>query len=123
MALAQPPALRNRVRRAFDHGEMKKVCEQFRRGNINNLSPATQALINPPLGNDLVIIADAFVELQEARHAADYDASEFFTRPDALANIALVDQAFDAWKKARHTPNANVFLAALLLNKQWRPGG
>ena len=123
MAPPQPPALRSRVRRAFAHAEMKTVCEQFRRGNINNLAPTTQVLINPPLSNDLVIIADAFVELQEARHAADYDVSEFFTRPDVLAKIALVDQAFDAWKAVRHTPNANVFLAALLLNRQWRPGG
>lgn len=122
MAPAQPPALRDRVRRAFAHAEMKNVCERFRQGNITKLSPATQALIDPPLANDLVIIADAFVELQEARHAADYDMSESFTRPDVLAKIALVDQAFAAWTRVRHTPKANVFLAALLLNRQWRPG-
>jgi len=108
------------VRRAFTHAEMKNVCEQFRLGNINNLSPALQPLINPPLADDLVVIADALVELQEARHAADYDATEFFTRADVLAKIALVDQAFEAWKRVRQTPNANVFLAALLLNRQWR---
>ena len=122
MAPAQPPALRNRVRRAFSHTDMKNVCEQFRRGNIGNLSAPAQALIDPPLASDLVIIADAFVELQEARHAADYDTGEFFTRPDVLAKIALVDEAFDAWKQARHTPNANVFLAALLLSRHWRAG-
>jgi hypothetical protein len=122
MAPAQPPALRNRVRRAFNHSDMKNVCEQFRRGNINNLPAPTQALINPPLTGDLVIIADAFVELQEARHAADYDAGEFFTRPDVLAKIALVDEAFDAWRRVRRTANANVFLAALLLSRQWRAG-
>lgn len=73
MAPAQPPALRNRVRGAFSHADMKNVCEQFRRGQIGHLPPTTQALIDPPLPIDLAIIADAFVELQEARHAADYD--------------------------------------------------
>jgi hypothetical protein len=101
---------------------MKNVCQQFRRGHIGHLPAPTQALINPPLSVDFAIIADAFVELQEGRHAADYDAGEFFTRPDALAKIALVDHAFDAWKRVRHTPNANVFLAALLLSRQWRAG-
>ena len=66
MAPAQPPALRNRVRRAFSHADMKNVCEQFRRGNIGNLPGPTQALIDPPLPIDLVIIADTLVELQEA---------------------------------------------------------
>lgn len=122
MAPAQTPALRHRVRRAFNHADMKTVCDQFRRGNIGNLSAPTQALIAQPLESDLIGRADAFVELQEARHAADYDAGEFFTRADVLAKIALVDQAFDAWKRVRHTPNANVFLAALLLTRQWRAG-
>lgn len=32
---------------------------------------------NQPLSQDFAVIADAFVELQEARHAADYDPSVF----------------------------------------------
>jgi hypothetical protein len=37
-----------------------------------------------------------------------------------LSAIDLVDQAFAAWKTVKDKPNANVFLAALLLNRQWR---
>jgi hypothetical protein len=120
MAPAQPTGLRDRVQRAFVHDEMKKVCEQFRQGNVNNLSPALQVLITNPLDPAFTTIADAFVELQEARHTADYDVSDTFTRPDVLAKIALVEQAFLDWKTVRSTPNANVFLAALLLQRQWR---
>lgn len=120
MAPAKPIELRGRVRRAFAHAEMKKVCQQFRQGNVANLSSALQGLVTQPLSQDIAIIADAFVELQEARHAADYDPSELFIRPDVLAMIDLVDQAFTAWRVVKDTPNANVFLAALLLERKWR---
>jgi hypothetical protein len=120
MAPGQPPGLRDRVRRAFVHEEMKKVCEQFRQGNMNNLNPAIRALIVPPIDPALANVADAFVELQEARHAADYDVADTFTRADVLAKIALVDQSFADWKTLQKTPNGNVFIAALLLNRLWR---
>ena len=53
-------------------------------------------------------------------HSADYDTTEVFSRPDVLSTIDLVDQAFAAWKAVKDTPNANAFLAALLLNRHWR---
>lgn len=121
MAPANPPGLRDRVQRAFVHAEMKTVCEQFRKANINNLSQALQDLVTAPVAPALATIADAFVELQEARHAADYDVSDTFTRPDVLAKIALVEQAFLDWRTVRNTSNGKVFLAALLLQKHWRP--
>jgi hypothetical protein len=99
---------------------MKRACEQFRKGNVNNLSPTLQALITSPIDPAFATIADAFVELQEARHTADYDVLDNFTKADVLAKIALVDQAFLGWRRVRGTPNANVFLAALLLQRQWR---
>ncbi len=71
---------------------------------------------------ELATVAATFVELQEARHSADYDMSQVFSRPDVLSAIQLVDQAFAAWKLVNDRPNANVLLAALLLNRQWRSG-
>lgn len=44
----------------------------------------------------------------------------FFTRPDVLAMIALVDQAFIAWKAVKGTANANLFLAAVQFERKWR---
>lgn len=66
------------------------------------------------------MMASAFVELQEARFAADYDVADTFAKLDVLEKIDLVEQAFAAWRAVRQHPNANVFLAALLLNRQWR---
>jgi hypothetical protein len=120
MAPAKPSNLRVRVQRAFVHAEMKRVCQQFRQGNVNNLPTVLHGRISAPISRDIANVADAFVELQEARHAADYDTSEIFTRPDVLAMIDNVDQAFASRKAVKETPNANVFLAALLLERKWR---
>jgi len=68
---------------------------------------------------ELVDIADTFVALQEERHTADYDVTKKFLRVDVLQKINEVQQAFLDWKNVRQEPNANVFLAALLLQDTW----
>jgi hypothetical protein len=112
-----PGALRGHIGRAFAHGDMKTVCVQFAAG-----SPAarTLPLVALPLAPDLVSVASAFVELQEARHSADYDTSMVFNRFDVLQKIRTARRAFTSWTVVRGTPNASVFLAALLLQKHWR---
>jgi hypothetical protein len=122
MAPRQPTALRARVGRAFAHAEMKQVCQQFQGGHVGALSAAVQALMNGPMEPELAMIAEAFVELQEARHKADYDTTEVFSRADVLSAIDLATQSFAAWKAVNGKPNANAFLATLLLNRQWRGG-
>lgn len=75
-----------------------------------------------PLEPELARVAGAFVELQEARHAADYDVADVFTRFDVLEKIAVVEQAFAAWRTVKRRPNAKVFVAALLFERHWRAG-
>jgi hypothetical protein len=123
MAPARPRPLRDQVRRAFTHGDMKSVCKQFQAGNIANLSARLQALVQTPLEAEFLVVAAAFVELQDARHSADYDFSVPFTRADVLERLDLTERAFQAWRVLRDKPNANVFLAALLLNRNWGRAG
>lgn len=59
-------------------------------------------------------VAEAFVELQQARHEADYDSFRTFTRAEALDLVDLAEQAFVNWRTIRRTIPADVFLAALL---------
>jgi hypothetical protein len=99
---------------------MKRVRRQFRQGDIAKLSSALQTIIEHPLEPELTIVSGAFVELQEARHVADYDVTDTFTKFDVLEKIDLADQAFAAWQVVRDRPNTKVFLAALLLDRQWR---
>lgn len=122
LAPARPAALRARVRRAFVHEEMKQICLQFRHGNVASLSTATRPLITGALEQELATVATAFLTLQQVRHAADYDAVQTFARADVLQTVNEAETAFAAWKAVKGRPNANVFLAALLLGRGWRAG-
>ena len=116
-----PAGLRFQSGRAFDHGNMKNACKSF--ANQNIVDPNNQNniihLIAIPLEPELISVAAAFVDLQEARHRADYNLSLPFERVAVLQKIDLVQQAMADWSTIRNNPNAKVFLAALLLQHRW----
>jgi hypothetical protein len=64
-------------------------------------------------------VAAAFVELQEARHEADYNVNRSFTRLESTNLVARSAQAFATWQGIRNDPIAKSYLAALLLWKKW----
>lgn len=111
-----PLGMRTRARRALDHRSMKEVCKQFSSGGM---SKVLKELIAPPMDPKLGAVAGAFVNLQEARHDADYNVEQSLDRASVSAKVAKARQAFLDWKAVRKTPNAAVFLAALLLHKRW----
>jgi len=111
-----PPGLRYRVQRAFVHSEMQSVCQTFASGG---LTKETESLISPPLETQLRSVAAAFVALQQARYGADYDVSIPLSKYDVLQKIAQAKNAFADWRQVRTTPNAHVFLTALLLQGRW----
>jgi uncharacterized protein (UPF0332 family) len=118
--LATPPrpsGLRAQVRRAFNHADMKVLCRQF--AGRTGLSEQVRSLLLLPLDPGMISIAIRFLELQDERHAADYDMSQSFSRFEVLKMIAGVQIAFDDWPRIRASPNGAVFLTALLLNRQW----
>ena len=67
----------------------------------------------------MIEIAAAFIELQEVRHKADYDVNETFDRVQVVGYVDQAREAMSKWKAIKNTPNANVFLAALLLHSRW----
>src|SRR6266496_5682267 len=71
MRLIAVAGMRSRVGRAFDHGVMKTVCKDYTSLTVN---PAGQ-----PVPQQIRDIASAFVELQEARHRADYNTAMTLT--------------------------------------------
>lgn len=96
---------------------MYEVCQRFAK---EAPVPTTARLLSLPLEVGLQYIARAFVELQDARHAADYDLSTSFDRFAVLRTVEMAGQAFREWALVKDRPNASVFLAALLLQRQWR---
>lgn len=99
-------ALRPRVARSFDHKIMKAVCQDYVKLFSN---PAGQVV---PQG--IRDIASAFVELQKARHEADYDTSATITQAEADTAVIRAEAAFLDWVAVQADPAAEAFLAELL---------
>ena len=95
---------------------MKKICGRFLAAQV---SQPLLALVGPTVSSQLQTVARAFIDLQDARHQADYDLDWFVTREDALHYLGLAWDAFDAWKAIETTAEANIFILSLLLWKNW----
>jgi uncharacterized protein (UPF0332 family) len=113
--IAAGPA-RERFARAFDHRDMKNASRDFASA-APNLPVLTGGL---PIPNPIRQVALAFVNLQEARHEADYNVTARFTRVEVNNLVTRVQQAFDAWKKVRGDPVAALYLGAMLLGNKWK---
>ena len=105
-------ALRHCLGRAFGHSDMRQVAQQFSSGGVSRkLGPG---LNGQPLQPGLVRVAGAFVDLQEARHEADYDRARRFTRREVLDLVEQAEQAFEDWSSVRRSIQADTFLTGLL---------
>ena len=110
--------LRPVAARAFRHATMNAVAKQFTKTDSlgTPLLPAklAPALNGQPLPPALVDVATTFQDLQQARHEADYDLSQRFTRAEVLLFVDQTTQAFSDWRSIRGSLPADTFLAGLL---------
>ena len=105
-------ALRGCLGRAFVHADMKRVAQQFSEGGVSpKLGPGMNG---PAVQPELAGVAATFVNLQQARHEADYDTIRRFTRPDVIDLVDRAEQAFRDWNTVRRSVQADVFLTGLL---------
>ena len=105
-------ALRGCLARAFGHNVMRQVGQQFSDDNVSRkLAPGLNGQALQP---ELVRVASALVELQEARHEADYDPARRFTRREALDLVGQAELAFADWNHVRGSIQADTFLIGLL---------
>jgi hypothetical protein len=108
--------LRQFAARAFVHGKMRLVCEEF-----SKTTPKSELLkpFWPSLGvsgnKDIRIIVKGFIDLQEQRHAADYDLSRPFTRHEANTAADQAREAMDAWDRLKAGSEEIALLFALPL--------
>jgi hypothetical protein len=106
--------VRYRLQRMLNHNEIKLACNRFLQ------IPTTQplaGLLNAPVSDDLRSVALAFVQLQDARHSADYDLNSTWTRAKATGYVRMTQDAFSSWHRSRLTGEANIFLLSFLLLK------
>ena len=111
-----PVRLSHAIRRSITHGDMKSAAK-----GINQPTPPRQytGLLSATPSQDLLDVASHFVNLQEARHSADYDLSIRFSRVNALTKVQEAEDAFKKWKLVRSTDDANVFLSATFFWKNF----
>lgn len=107
---------RQLMARAFDHGTMKSASLPFA-GRGPFLKPVGALFPQLQVPPALREVAKIFIELQEARHWADYDLSRRMSRVDARQHIAAAHRAIETlWPECEGTEAANVYLLTLLLH-------
>lgn len=93
---------RQRFARFFDHGKMRQAAER--------LIGRRNAIGGSPLGNVLQL----FVELQAARHTADYDSGTRWSRKEVLDLVQAAEVALADWKKIEGDEVAQEALLSML---------
>jgi uncharacterized protein (UPF0332 family) len=113
--------LRNQVRRAFKHTEMKEVCHALAKWQPKQPPLRLAGLFAQSPSQDIQCVASAFVEMQQARHDADYDALNRFSRDDVLTLVETAEQAFSIFNglPRKNTERRNL-LVALAFYKRWQ---
>jgi hypothetical protein len=98
--------------RAFAHGPMKDACRSFAGGTLKKsvAKGLPPGFTIPP---DIRALAQTFVEMQNARHLADYDLTERFTRSDVLALIVEVRRLSDTFRNLEASNEKRFFLSCL----------
>ncbi|MBK7875170.1 MAG: hypothetical protein IPJ77_05385 [Planctomycetes bacterium] len=107
-------AHRDLLGRTFKHGEMAEASKAFLRGWARLPLGVQRTIPDSRLHPGVVQVADTFVKLQEARHAADYDTACRFARETAVSHARSVRTAIRAWPSPAKEPSARAYLACLL---------
>jgi hypothetical protein len=105
-----------RLARSFDHKRMKDASTAILKelGDIPIQSTAGANAGQQVARFRLSTVAQAFVDLQQARHKADYDVGEPFGPVDAAVDVAQARLAFATWADVRDEPLAQRYLYSLL---------
>ena len=101
------------LERAFNHKNMREISEAISKGSWK--SWRTPQLSIP---FELQHVAKAFINLQEARHLADYDNTKIWTSTEVDSRLTQARRAFQSWEKIQTDPAANEYLLALLIGKK-----
>lgn len=97
---------RSVLARTFEHGKMKTACVGL-----------LQRIKSGDMPSELLIVARAFIDLQEQRHRADYDNSKQWSSSGVLEVLAEATEAFQAWTAIRDGEAAQDFLLLLFVPK------
>jgi hypothetical protein len=94
----------------FEHSVMKKVS-----GRISDSRFSPFIGEDPKVVQSLKTVAQAFGQLQDKRHVADYDNTTFWTATEALREVTTAAKAFSTWQAIRDEKIAQDCLVSLLI--------
>lgn len=110
------PKAANRIYRWLNHGEMKRICREFASPRLN---PPLRDLLDGDVSEDMQRLTTSFINLQEARHNADYNPGYLVTWEQTRDLLELAVRAISAWEKIARTAEGNIFILSLLLWRNW----
>lgn len=116
-----PPGMSGRIQRLLGHRPMRDAMAPFsdsNKWNTFSIGLGIPCVFSP----DLAVISQAYAELQDARHLADYDVIDANGSVDLSWASDCLDKAklaFDAWSRVKSTDEARLFLATLIFGVKW----
>ncbi len=104
--------LRTALGRAYDHGVMKTASNRI-------LNPKDFPFNgeNPVVVANLRFVAQAFSQLQEDRHFADYNLTKDLDPVEALTQVKSAEKIFTVWPTIRGEQIAQAYLVSLLVKR------
>jgi hypothetical protein len=106
------PEARAGMERGFRHGSMYSVS------TLQKQTWQDWHGTQRPIPSAIRDIASAFVDLQDERHAADYDNHPQWTALDVREILDMARSAFQDWDSISADPMAGNYLLAMLVSKQ-----
>ena len=100
-------ALRPYVARNFEHRHMLAVCKRYTGLAVD--------MTGQPVPVEVQRIADSFVQLQNARHKADYNVKDSVTSGEAQTFVQMARDAFTDWAAVAAHPATDTYLTELLV--------
>ncbi len=95
---------------------MKHVCGRFAAAK---LTQPLLGLVGPEPSLALQTVASSFIQLQEARHSADYDLAYRLTERQANQYLEMAKIAIIGWRSIAGSAEANIFILSLLMWRNW----
>jgi hypothetical protein len=96
--------------RGFDHGTMKDASKRA----VKRQFAPSEAMV----AAQLRIVAQAFIDLQQNRHAADYSYLKKWSRTEVQSHVDTAATAFASWKAIQHDTLAKDYLISLLIKER-----
>jgi uncharacterized protein (UPF0332 family) len=114
-SLTTTPEVRSLASRAYEHEQMLSACKSIAGENLpERVKEVYGGKVDPTLKKS----AQLFIDLQLARHHADYKTYAVQANSAARVLLARLEEAIDTWTAIENLPITRIFLVALLVNKQ-----